>query len=115
MNNSTSYVLTNYFIVFSFYEKFTQFRNKAFIVANTLVSNDLEEGVLEFAFQGPLLKLAKGKTKFAITGNVYFQIINSKNETITGECNRTYCIEEGEQVNIIATNKSVYGYFAVEG
>ena len=33
MNNSTSYVLTNYFIVFSFYEKFTQFRNIAFIVA----------------------------------------------------------------------------------
>tara|TARA_Y100000590_G_C15518842_1_gene938510 strand:+ start:59 stop:1018 length:960 start_codon:yes stop_codon:yes gene_type:complete len=88
---------------------------RAFVVANTLLSNDLTEGVLEFAFQGPLLKLVEGKTKFAITGNVHFQIINSKNETIIGECNRTYDLEEGEQVDIVATNKSVYGYFAVEG
>jgi len=59
--------------------------------------------------------LIKGQTKFAITGKVHFQIINSKNETINGECNRTYDLEEGEQVDILATNKSVYGYFAVEG
>ena len=89
--------------------------HRAFIVANTLLSNNLTEGVLEFAFQGPLLKLVKGKTKFAITGNVHFQIINYKNETIIGECNRTYNLKEGEQVDIAATNKSVYGYFAVEG
>ena len=80
-----------------------------------LVSNDKTEGVLEFAYQGPLLKLIKGQTKFAITGRVHFQIINSKNETINGECNRTYDLEEGEQVDILATNKSVYGYFAIEG
>ena len=88
---------------------------KSFITANALVSNNLEEGVLEFAFQGPLLKLVNGQTKFAITGDVHFQIINLKKETITGECNRTYNMEQGEQIDIIATNKSVYGYFAVEG
>ena len=53
---------------------------RAFTAANTLLSNDLDEGVLEFAFQGPLLKLVKGKTKFAITGKAHFQIINSKNQ-----------------------------------
>ena len=37
--------------------------------------NNLSEGVLEFAYQGPLLKLVRGKTKIAITGNVFFQII----------------------------------------
>ena len=88
---------------------------KSFSVANALLSNDKTEGVLEFAYQGPLLKLIKGQTKFAITGNVHFQIINSKNKTVTGECNRTYDLEEGEQVDILATNKTVYGYFAVEG
>ena len=88
---------------------------KSYTIANALVSNNLEEGVLEFAFQGPLLKLVKGSTKFAITGNVHFQIINSKNEKITGECNRTYNLKESEQIDIIATNKSVYGYFSVEG
>ena len=86
-----------------------------FTVANALVSNNKTEGVLEFAYQGPLLKLIKGQTKFAITGRVHFQIINSKNETINGECNRTYDLEEGEQVDILATNKSAYGYFAIEG
>jgi len=88
---------------------------ESFTIANVLVSNNKTEGVLEFAYQGPLLKLIKGQTKFAITGRVHFQIINSKNETINGECNRTYDLEEGEQVDILATNKSAYGYFAIEG
>ena len=88
---------------------------ESFTIVNALVSNNKTEGVLEFAYQGPLLKLIKGQTKFAISGNVHFQIINSKNETINGESNRTYDLEEGEQVDILATNKSVYGYFAVEG
>ena len=89
--------------------------HKSFLIANALVSNDEKEGVLEFAYQGPLLKLAKGKTKFAITGNVLFQIINSKNETISGECNRSYDLDEGDQINILATRQSVYGYLSVEG
>ena len=88
---------------------------ESFTVANALVANDQTEGVLEFAYQGPLLKLIKGQTKFAITGRVHFQIINSKNETINGESNRTYDLEEDEQVNILATNKTAYGYFAIEG
>ena len=88
---------------------------ESFIIANALVSNDKTEGVLEFAYQGPLLKLIKGQTKFAITGRVHFEIINSKNETINGECNRTYDLEEGEQIDILATNKTAYGYFAIEG
>ena len=35
-------------------------------IANALVGNSLEEGVLEFAYQGPLLKLIKGETKIRI-------------------------------------------------
>ena len=89
--------------------------HKSFLIANALVLNNEKEGVLEFAYQGPLLKLAKGKTKFAITGNVLFQIINSKNETINGECNRSYNLDEGDQVDILATRQSAYGYLSVEG
>jgi len=88
---------------------------KSFLIANALVLNDEKEGVLEFAYQGPLLKLTKGKTKFAITGNVLFQIINSKNETINGECNRSYDLDEGDQIDILATRQSAYGYLSVEG
>jgi len=89
--------------------------DKLFLIANSLVSNNENEGVLEFAYQGPLLKLIKGKTKFAITGNVLFQIINSKNETINGECNRSYDLDEGDQIDILATRQSTYGYLSVEG
>jgi biotin-dependent carboxylase-like uncharacterized protein len=89
--------------------------DKSFLIANSLVSNNEHEGVLEFAYQGPLLKLIKGKTKFAITGNVLFQIINSKNETINGECNRSYDLDEGDQIDVLATKQSTYGYLSVEG
>jgi len=55
---------------------------KAFLIANALVGNNAEDGVLEFAYQGPLLKLVKGKTKIVITGNVLFQIIKINNELV---------------------------------
>ena len=88
---------------------------KAFLIANALVKNNFEDGVLEFAFQGPLLKLVKGKTKIVITGNVLFQIIQKNNEIINGKCNKSYDLNEGDQIDILATQKSAYGYLAVEG
>ena len=88
---------------------------KSFYIANALVGNNLEEGVLEFAYQGPLLKLANGRAKIVITGNVIFQIIKTDNKTINGECNRSYNLNKGDQIDILATRKSVYGYLAVEG
>ena len=87
----------------------------SFLIANALVENSPNEGVLEFAYQGPLLKLIKGKTKIAITGNVLFQIIKPDQDILKGECNRTYILDEGDQVNILATQESVYGYMALEG
>ena len=87
----------------------------SFSIANALVGNSLNEGTLEFAYQGPLLKLIKGKTKIAITGNVFFQIIRTDKEILNGECNRTYIINEGDQIDILATKKSAYGYMALQG
>ena len=88
---------------------------KSFLIANALVGNSLNEGVLEFAYQGPLLKLIKGKTKIAITGNILFKIIRSNGEKIEGECNRTYDLEEKDQIDILATKQSAYGYMSLEG
>ena len=48
---------------------------RIFILSNALVNNDLNEGTLEFAYQGPLLKLKNGSVNFAITGNVNFNIL----------------------------------------
>ena len=88
---------------------------ESFSIANALVGNSLNEGVLEFAYQGPLMKLIKGRTQIAITGNVLFQIIKSNQTLIIGECNRTHILEEGDQIDIMATEKSTYGYMALEG
>jgi len=88
---------------------------ESFSISNALVGNTSDEGVLEFAYQGPLLKLIKGRTKIAITGNVLFQIIKSNQETIKGECNRTYALDEGDQIDILVTKQSAYGYMALEG
>jgi len=88
---------------------------KSFLIANALVGNFSNEGALEFAYQGPLLKLIKGKTKIAITGNILFQIIKSNEETINGECYRTYDLDEGDKIDILATKQSAYGYMSLEG
>jgi len=88
---------------------------KSFLIANALVGNFSNEGVLEFAYQGPLLKLTKGITKISITGNVLFKIIKLNKEEINGECYRTYDLNEGDQIDILATKKSAYGYMALEG
>jgi len=88
---------------------------KSFLISNTLLENKKDEGVIEFAYQGPLLKLAAGNTKIAITGNVHFIIITANNEIIEGKCNRSYNLNTGDQIDIQSTKKSVYGYLSVEG
>ena len=88
---------------------------KSFLIANALVGNNSNDGVLEFAYQGPLLKLTKGKTKIVITGNVIFQIIKTNKDTINGKCNRSYDLSEGDKIDIMATKESAYGYLAIEG
>ena len=89
--------------------------HKSFIIANALVDNKKKYGVIEFAYQGPLLKLIKGKTKIAITGKVNFKITNLHNGDTAGECNRSYNLNEGDSIDILATDKSTYGYMSVEG
>jgi UPF0271 protein len=88
---------------------------ESFFLSNALVGNKTKEGVIEFAYQGPLLELKKGNTKIAITGNVIFKIIYSDNKIIDGKCNRSYNINEGDRIDILATKDSVYGYLAVQG
>jgi len=87
----------------------------SFAIANALVKNSADTGVLEFAYQGPLLKLIEGKTKIAITGNVLFQLIKLNKEIINGECYKTYNLDKGDQIDILATKESAYGYMALEG
>ena len=88
-------------------------RNYKFV--NYLVDNKLNEPAIEFAYQGPLLKLNNGNINFAITGDVFFNIIRNNNAVEEGKCYQNYILSKGEQIDIISTKNSVYGYIAVSG
>jgi len=88
---------------------------RIFKLSNALVSNNLNEGVIEFAYQGPLLKLKNGSVNFAITGNVKFNILRKNSEIEEGKCFQSYLLENDDQIDIITTIDSVFGYLSVEG
>jgi len=79
-----------------------------------LVNNNLNSAVIEFAYQGPHMKYFGEKINLAISGDVIFSIKKKDNE-IQGNCYQSYKIESGDEINIISTNKSVYGYLAIGG
>ena len=86
--------------------------NRNYRLANHLLGNKENSPVFEFAYQGPLLKFNGDNINFVVTGDVNFELIK-KNETIKGNCYETYVLEDGDELDIISTNKSVYGYLAV--
>ena len=88
---------------------------RIFTLSNALVSNDLNEGVIEFAHQGPLLKLKNGSANFVITGNVIFNILRKNSVIEEGKCFQNYLLEHEDQIDIITTKNSVFGYLALEG
>ncbi|MDC3142765.1 biotin-dependent carboxyltransferase family protein [Candidatus Pelagibacter sp.] len=88
--------------------------NRNFLLANKLVGNKVDSPVIEFAYQGPLLKFNGGKITITVTGDVIFRL-NKKNKEIEGRCYETYQLEKGDEIDILSTNKSVYGYLAISG
>ena len=88
--------------------------NRNFLLSNKLVGNKVDSPVIEFAYQGPLLKFNGDKITITVTGDVIFKL-NKKNKEIDGRCYETYQLENGDEINILSTNKSVYGYLAISG
>jgi biotin-dependent carboxylase-like uncharacterized protein len=86
--------------------------NRNYRLANQLVGNKENSPVFEFAYQGPFLKFNGDNINFVITGDVNFKLIK-KDEIINGNCYEIYNLEDGDELYIISTNKSVYGYLAV--
>ena len=84
-----------------------------YILANAMLKKDLNSAVIEFAYQGPLLKYSGAKMFIAITGDVQFQIIKNNKNLINGEPYKVYLIENQDQIDIQSTNKSVYGYLSI--
>ena len=88
--------------------------NRNYLLANKLIGNDHNDPVIEFAYQGPHLKYHGDKLNIAITGDVSFKIKKGDNLT-DGKCYQTFILENNDELNIISTNKSVYGYLAISG
>ena len=88
--------------------------NRNYLLSNKLVGNQFHHPVLEFAYQGPLLKYHGEKINFAITGDVNFTIKKNDN-LINGECYKSFTLENDDILDIISTNRSVYGYLAISG
>ena len=86
--------------------------NRNYLISNKLVGNLANFPVIEFAYQGPLLKYFGEKINIAITGDVNFKL-KKLQKIIVGNCYETYLIENGDEIDILSTNKSVYGYLSV--
>ena len=52
--------------------------NRNYLLSNAIAGNKENAPVIEFAFQGPLLKFKGERINFNITGNVNFNIIKKK-------------------------------------
>ena len=86
-----------------------------YILSNKLVGNNLNEAAIEFAYQGPLLKLKNGKINLCITGDVLFKIIRKNSNIENGICYKSYILEDEDQIDLISTKNTAYGYLSISG
>ena len=90
--------------------------NRNYLISNKLVNNKMNSAVIEFAYQGPMLKFNGESATFAITGDVNFNIKRKKNSILEkGNSYQTYNLKSGDEIDILSTNRSVYGYLAIAG
>ena len=81
-------------------------------LVNKILNNDINHPALEFAYQGPKLIYYGQPISIAVTGDVNFKLIRKNIET-EGKCYESITIENNDEIDLISTNKSVYGYFSV--
>ena len=81
-------------------------------LVNKILNNDINHPALEFAYQGPKLIYYGEPISIAVTGDVNFKLIRKNIET-EGKCYETITIENNDEIDLISTNKSVYGYLSV--
>ena len=86
--------------------------NRNYLISNKLVGNLISMPVIEFAYQGPMLKYYGDKLSFTITGDVTFKL-KKDDQIIEGNCYETYFLENGDEIDILSTNRSVYGYLSI--
>ena len=88
--------------------------NRNFLLANTISNNEINNPVLEFAYQGPKLKYIGENISINVTGDVNFKIIR-KNKNLEFSCYENIVLENNDCLDILSTNRSVYGYLSIGG
>ena len=88
--------------------------NRNFLLANTISNNEINNPVLEFAYQGPKLKYIGENISINVTGDVNFKIIR-KNKNLEFSCYENIILENNDCLDILSTNRSVYGYLSIGG
>jgi biotin-dependent carboxylase-like uncharacterized protein len=86
--------------------------NRNYLLSNKLVQNNFNAPVIEFAYQGPLLRYYGDAINIAITGSVNFKL-KKNNKIFEGNCYESYLLEDGDEIDILSTHRSVYGYLAI--
>ena len=87
---------------------------KNYKLSNIILKNEINNPAIEFAFQGPHLKMKNGRCFFCITGSVDFQLIRNNGLIEKGYGYKIYNLEEEDEVDIRSTKSSVYGYLNVK-
>jgi biotin-dependent carboxylase-like uncharacterized protein len=87
---------------------------KNYKLSNIILKNEINSPAIEFAFQGPHLKMKNGRCFFCITGSVDFQLIRNNGLVEKGYGYKIYNLEEEDEIDIRSTKSSVYGYLNVK-
>ena len=56
-----------------------------------------------------------GKLILVYTGDVLFKIIRKNSNIEDGDCYKSYILEDEDQIDIISTKNTAYGYLSVSG
>ena len=78
--------------------------NRNFQISNKLVGNEVNFPIIEFAYQGPLLKYFGENINFAITGDVKFIIRKKNNDLFQNFLKKINKIEKIHVSNTIMEN-----------
>jgi len=87
---------------------------KNYKLSNIILKNEINNPAIEFAFQGPHLKMKNGRCFICITGSVVFQLIRNNGLVEKGYGYKIYNLEEEDEIDIRSTKSSVYGYLNVK-
>ncbi|MDC0632037.1 allophanate hydrolase [Candidatus Pelagibacter sp.] len=87
---------------------------KNYKLSNIILKNEINNPAIEFAFQGPHLKMKNGRCFICITGSVDFQLIRNNGLVEKGYGYKIYNLEEEDEIDILSTKSSVYGYLNVK-